>query len=86
MAAMTSRPDLFFITVAFDSHGVRGHMFFRDPAGPELRRVIVHGAGDSDQFRLEPAPGDTLDGWEPFLTEAGWLLALVRPDTSEERT
>ena len=62
MAAMTSQPDLLLITIAFDSHGVHGHLFFRDPAGPELRREIVHGAGDTDQSRLEPASGDTRTG------------------------
>ncbi|MBT1618096.1 hypothetical protein KK090_02385 [Curtobacterium flaccumfaciens pv. poinsettiae] len=82
---MTERPDLFLINVAFDTHGVHGHMFFRDPPDAELRQVIVHGSGDAANYRLEPAHGDTRDGWEPFLTEARWLVALIRPDTPEER-
>jgi hypothetical protein len=83
---MTNRPDLFLINVAFDVHGVHGHMFFRDPADAELRQVIVHGAGDAATYRLEPAPGDTRDGWELFMTEASWLMAIVRPDTPKERS
>ncbi|MDM7885663.1 hypothetical protein QUG92_11165 [Curtobacterium sp. RHCKG23] len=86
MAFMTRRPDLFLISVAFDPHGVHGHMYFRDPTGPELRQVIVHGSGDTDQYRLDPAHGDPREGWEPYLTEAGWLMALIRPDTLEERS
>ena len=82
---VTRRPDLFLIDVAFDPHGVHGHIFFRDPEHPELRRVIVAGTGNAADYRLEPAHGDTRDGWEPFLTEAGWLMALIRPDTPEER-
>ncbi|MBT1669655.1 hypothetical protein KK092_09700 [Curtobacterium flaccumfaciens pv. flaccumfaciens] len=79
------RPDLFLINVAFDTHGVHGHMFFRDPPHTELRRVVVHGTGSTAEYRLEPARGDTRDGWEPFLTEAAWLMALILPDTPEER-
>jgi len=86
VAIVTNRPDLFLINVAFDVNGVHGHMFFRDPPDTELRQVIVHGTGDAANYRLEPAPGDTRDGWEPFLTEASWLMALIRPDTPEERT
>ena len=86
MAVVTSRPDLFLIDVAFDAAGVHGHVFFRDPPNPELRRVIVHGTGDAADYRLEPAHGDSRDGWEPFLTEASWLMALVRPDTPGERS
>ncbi|OII18414.1 hypothetical protein [Curtobacterium sp. MCBA15_013] len=85
MAMVTRRPNLFLLNVAFDVHGVHGHMFFRDPTDAELRQVIVHGAGVAGTYRLEPASGDTRDGWEPFLTEASWLMALVRPDTPEER-
>ena len=83
---MSSRPDLFLITVAFDTHGVHGHMYFHDRAGTELRRITVHGTGDAADYRLEQANGDTRDGWEPFLTEASWLMALVRPDTPAERS
>lgn len=82
---MTRRPDLFLISVAFDSHGIHGHLYFRDPTGAELRQVTVRGDGDTDQYRLEPAHGDPRDGWEPYLTEASWLMALIRPDTLEER-
>lgn len=85
MAMVTPRPDLFLINVAFDVHGVHGHVYFRDPSGTELRRVVVHGTGDAATYRLEPAHGDTRDGWEPFLTEASWLMALIRPDSVEER-
>jgi len=82
---VTNRPDLFLINVAFDVHGVHGHMFFRDPLDTELRQVIVHGTGSAAEYRLEPAPGDTRDGWEPFLTEASWVVALIRPDIPEKR-
>ena len=85
MAVVTERPDLFLINVAFDTHGVHGHMFFRDPSDAELRQVIVHGSGDAADYRLEPAPGDDRDGWEPFLIEASWGVALIRPDTPDER-
>ncbi|OIH92402.1 hypothetical protein [Curtobacterium sp. MCBA15_001] len=86
MAAVTRRPDLFLISVAFDMHGVHGHLFFRDTSEAELRRVIVSGSGDAATYRVEPAHGDPRDGWEPFLTEASWLMALIRPDTREERS
>jgi len=79
------RPDLLLLNVAFDLHGVHGHMYFRDPTDTELRQVIVDGTGDAATYRLEPAGGDTRDGWEPFLTEASWLMALIRPDTPNER-
>lgn len=83
---MSSRPDLFLLNVTFDVTGVHGHVFFRDPPEAELRRVIVSGTGDAATYRLEPVHGDSRDGWEPFLTEASWLMALVRPDTPEERS
>lgn len=86
MARVTHRPDLFLINVAFDMHGVHGHMYFRDPPDTELRQVIVHGTGDAATYRIEPASGDTRDGWEPFLTEASWIMALTRPDIPEERS
>ncbi|WP_412148554.1 hypothetical protein [Curtobacterium flaccumfaciens] len=82
---MASRPDLFLLTVAFDMAGTHGHMYFRDPPDPELRQIIVHSAEGGSGYRCDPAPGDTRDGWEPFLTEARWLMALIRPDTPEER-
>jgi len=86
MVNAASRPDLFLLNVAFDLAGTHGHMYFRDPPGPELRRVIVHSTDGSSGYRCQPAHGDTRDGWEPFLTEAGWLIALIRPDTTEERS
>lgn len=82
---MAHRPDLFLLNVAFDVAGTHGHMYFRDPPDPELRQVIVHSAEGGSGYRCEPAPGDSRDGWEPFLTEARWLMALIRPDTPEER-
>ncbi|MBT2501662.1 hypothetical protein [Curtobacterium sp. ISL-83] len=85
MAVVTNRPDLFLINVAFDVTGVHGLMFFRDPTGREHRQIVVDGTGDAASYRCEPAHGDTRDGWEPYLIEAGWLMALIRPDTPEER-
>lgn len=81
---MTSRPDLFLLTVAFDVTGVHGHVFFRDPPGSEPRQVIVRST-DAGNI-CEPAHGDTRDGWEPFLDETRWLIALTRPDIPEERS
>ncbi|WP_148061711.1 hypothetical protein [Curtobacterium sp. JUb34] len=81
---MSSRPDLFLLNVAFDTTGVHGHVFFRDPPSTDLRQVIIRST-DAGNI-CEPAHGDTRDGWEPFLTEARWLMALVRPDTPEERS
>lgn len=86
MALVTTRPDLFLITVAFDLAGTHGHMYFRDPPDAELRQVIVHGSGDAADYRLEPARADDRDGWEPFLTEASWVVALIRPDIPEGRS
>ena len=86
MVNAASRPDLFLLNVAFDLAGTHGHMYFRDPPGPELRQIIVRSDGGGPGYRCEPAAGDTRDGWEPFLTEAGWLMALIRPDTPEERS
>ncbi|PZE68762.1 hypothetical protein DEI83_02190 [Curtobacterium sp. MCBD17_021] len=85
MVTSATRPDLFLLSVAFDLAGTHGHMYFRDPTGPELRQVIVRSADGGSGYRCEPAHGDTRDGWEPFLNEAGWLMALIRPDTAEER-
>ena len=85
MALVTTRPDLFLLTVAFDMAGTHGHMYFRDPPDSELRQVLVSSSDSDGGYRCEPAHGDTRDGWEPFLTEAGWIIALIRPDTSEER-
>ncbi|PYY32474.1 hypothetical protein DEI91_00690 [Curtobacterium sp. MCBD17_032] len=86
MVSAASRPDLFLLSVAFDLAGPHGHMYFRDPTSPELRQIIVHSADGGSGYRCEPAPGDTRDGWGPFLAEAGWLMALIRPDTPEERS
>jgi len=86
MVSAPNRPDLSLINVAFDPHGVHGHMFFRDPPDTEPRRVIVDGTGDAASYRVKPAHGDKRGGWEPFLTEAGWLMALIRPDALEERS
>jgi hypothetical protein len=86
VAKVTRRPDLFLLNVAFDIHGVHGHVYFRDPPDTELRQVIVHGTGDAATYRLEPALGDARDGWEPFLTEASWLMGCIRPGTPEERS
>ncbi|PYY51985.1 hypothetical protein DEI84_02590 [Curtobacterium sp. MCBD17_023] len=84
MATMTSRPDLFLLNVAYDATGVHGHVFFRDPLSPVLRQVIIR---STDTGNLcEPAHGDTRDGWEPFLEETRWLIALTRPDTPKERS
>ncbi|WP_146247583.1 hypothetical protein [Curtobacterium sp. MCLR17_040] len=82
---MTTRPELFLLTVAFDMAGTHGHMYFRDPPDPELRQIIVTSTDSDGGYHCEPAHGDTRDGWEPFLTEARWLIALIRPDTPEER-
>ncbi|PZF02814.1 hypothetical protein DEJ01_09820 [Curtobacterium sp. MCLR17_040] len=85
MAVVTTRPELFLLTVAFDMAGTHGHMYFRDPPDPELRQIIVTSTDSDGGYHCEPAHGDTRDGWEPFLTEARWLIALIRPDTPEER-
>lgn len=84
MAVVTRRPDLFLINVAFDVTGIHGQVFFRDPPNPDLRQVIIRST-DTGNI-CEPAYGDTRDGWEPFLTETSWLMALIRPDTPEERS
>ncbi|PZF13199.1 hypothetical protein [Curtobacterium sp. MCLR17_034] len=84
MAAMTCRPDPFLLNVAFDTDGVHGHVFFRDPPSSELRQVIIRSTDTSNI--CEPAHGDARDGWEPFLEETRWLIAITRPDTAEERS
>jgi hypothetical protein len=81
---MSSRPDLFLLNVAFDTTGMHGHVFFRDPSGTELRQVIIRST-DTGTI-CEPAHGDTRTGWEPFLEETRWLIALIRPNTPEERS
>lgn len=81
---MTSRPDIFLLNIAFDVTGVHGHAFFRDPPSTELRQVIIRST-DSGSI-CEPAHGDTRQGWEPFLEETRWLIALTRPDDSEGRS
>ncbi|PZE95179.1 hypothetical protein DEI95_02070 [Curtobacterium sp. MCBD17_008] len=83
MAALTRRPDLFLLSVAYDVTGVHGHVFFRDPPSTELRQVLIRST-DTGNI-CEPAHGDTRDGWEPFLEETRWLIALTQPDTSEGR-
>ena len=85
MVSASGRPDLFLLSVAFDLAGTHGHMYFRDPLDSELRQIIVRSADGGTGYRCEPAHGDTRDGWEPFLTEAGWIIALIRPDTPDER-
>ncbi|MBA8992056.1 hypothetical protein FHW23_003343 [Curtobacterium pusillum] len=81
---MTRRPDLFLLNVAYDVTGVHGHVFFRDPPDAELRQVIIRST-DTGNI-CEPANGDTRDGWEPFLEETRWLIAITRPDTPDERS
>ncbi|MDM7892213.1 hypothetical protein [Curtobacterium caseinilyticum] len=81
---MTRRPDLFLFNVAYDATGVNGQVFFRDPSSTVLRQVIIRSTATGNI--CEPAHGDTRDGWEPFLEETRWLIALTRPDTSDERS
>ncbi|MBF4615457.1 hypothetical protein [Curtobacterium sp. VKM Ac-1376] len=83
---MTTRPELFLLTVAFDMAGTHGHMYFRDPTSTEHRQVLVSSTDSDARYRWEPAHGDTRDGWEPFLGEARWIIALIRPDTPDERS
>jgi hypothetical protein len=80
---MTRRPDLFLLNVAYDITGVHGRVFFRDPPSTTLRQVIIRST-DAGSI-CEPARGDPRDGWEPFLEETRWLIALTRPDDSEGR-
>lgn len=80
---MSSRPDLFLLNVAYDDTGVHGHVFFRDPPSSELRQVIIRSTANGNT--CEPAHGDPRTGWEAFLEETRWLIALTRPDTSEGR-
>lgn len=82
MAAVSSRPDLSLLTVAYDVTGVHGNVFFRDPPDAELRQVIIRST-DTGNI-CEPAYGDTRTGWEPFLEETRWLIALTRPDAPDE--
>lgn len=86
MAAVSSRPDLFLLNVSYDVTGVHGHVFFRDPPSTVLRQVIIRSTGTGTGSICEPAHGDTRDGWEPFLEETRWLIALTRPNTPEERS
>jgi hypothetical protein len=79
---MTGRPDLFLLNVAYDFTGVHGHVFFRDPSNAELRQVIICST-DTGNI-CESARGDTRTGWEPFLEETRWLIALTQPDTPDE--
>lgn len=81
---MTRRPDLFLLNVAYDVTGIHGHVFFRDPSSSELRQVIIRST-DTGTI-CEPANGDTRDGWEPFLEETRWLIALTRPDSPDRRS
>lgn len=84
MAAVSSRPSLFLLNVADDVIGVHEHVFFRDPRSTVLRQVIIRST-DTGNI-CEPAHGDTRTGWEPFLEEARWLIALTQPDTLKERS
>ncbi|PCN49604.1 hypothetical protein Csp2054_01255 [Curtobacterium sp. 'Ferrero'] len=84
MATMTNRPDLFLLNVSYDVTGVHGHVFFRDPPSSELRQVIIRST-DTGNI-CEPVHGDTRDGWEPFLEETRWLIAITRPDTPGEQS
>ncbi|MDN4647241.1 hypothetical protein [Curtobacterium sp. PsM8] len=81
---MTRRPDLFLLNVAYDATGVHGHVFFRDPPSTELRQVTIRSTDIG--IICEAAHGDTRTGWEPFLEETRWLIALTRPDTLEARS
>ncbi|MGG7308840.1 hypothetical protein ACQXVK_16800 [Curtobacterium sp. AB451] len=81
---MTRRPDLFLLNVAYDVTGVHGHVFFRDPPSSVLRQVLIRST-DAGSI-CEPAQGDTRDGWEPFLEETRWLIALTQPDDLKERS
>jgi hypothetical protein len=81
---MTRRPDLFLLNVAYDVTKVHGQVFFRDPPSSVLRQVIIRST-DTGNI-CEPAHGDTRDGWEPFLEETRWLIALTQPDTRDERS
>lgn len=82
---MTRRQDLFLLNVAYDVTGVHGHVFFRDPTSTTLLRQVIIRSTDTGNI-CERAHGDTRTGWEPFLEEARWLIALTRPDTSEDRS
>ena len=53
-----------------------------DPPSTELRQVIIRST-DTGNI-CEPAHGDIRTGWEPFLEETLWLIALTRPDTPDE--
>lgn len=81
---MSGRPNLFLLNVAFDVTGVHGHVFFCDPSSSELRQVIIRSTASGSI--CEPAHADTRTGWEPFLEETRWLIALTRPDTPEGRS
>ncbi|MFJ7288328.1 hypothetical protein ACIQUC_08435 [Curtobacterium sp. NPDC098951] len=84
MAVVNRRPDLFLLNVAVDATGVHGHAFFRDPPSSELWQVILRSTDTGNICK--PAHGDTRDGWEPFLEETRWLVALTRPDSPEGRS
>ncbi|MGW8430588.1 hypothetical protein ACWGJ9_05630 [Curtobacterium citreum] len=81
---MTRRPDLFLLNVAYDVTGVHGHVFFRDPPSTVLRQVIIRSTNTGNI--CEPAHGDLRDGWDPFLEETCWLIALTHPDSPDERS
>lgn len=83
MAVVSHRPDVFLLNIAYDITGVHGHAFFRDPPSTQLRQVIIRST-DTGTI-CEPAHGDTRAGWEPFLEETRWLIALIGPDCSERR-
>lgn len=83
MAVVSRRPDLFLLNVAYAVTGAHGQVFFRDPPSTELRQVIIRST-DTGTI-CEPAHSDHREGWEPFLEETRWLIALTRPDSPDER-
>ena len=81
---MSHRPDVFLLNIAYDITGAHGHAFFRDPPSTELRQVIIRSV-DSGTI-CEPAHGDTRAGCEPILEETRGLIAVIQPDTFNERS
>ncbi len=77
MAAVTSRPDLFLLSVAYDVTGVHGHVFFRDPPSTVLRQSSF--AAPTSAHICEPNNGDPRTGWEPFLEETAGFSPSPSP-------